>query len=374
MSEEYIKNEDNQLPREIIDKPYQYINNYMEEILPYTGGKAFEILSLVPPSLIIPDLKAGGQTIRTNINTLFLSPSGSGKSSVSQKLRDLTYNPLDIRSITPAQMISKIQESPFFSLIVEDFHTMSQDEILIKIIEGMLGEEKRIQRETRNGIVDEKVEGIGLICGTPDDLAGSLQGGLVFRLVPLIIMHSVDEHSDIGYRIAIKMGEDDDKSREMEKNIKNYYAELMKIQEGEHDSINKIVGYHIDNTFKERAHKKWDNATRNIRKKTQAPLNWFRSLQEFYRFLLSSAFLNVFNRKVENGILHPNEEDYQVAEKLMKKDLDTKYRIIKMRNFVKRTNTIKELSSLIENESFNEYEKQIAKNLFSNRNKKKAKT
>lgn len=360
MEEEFQKESESNLPEELVRNPYDYITNYMEEVLPYTGKQVFQLLSLLPASLVIPDLYAKGQKIRSNINTLFLSPSGSGKSTVSQKMRDITYNPIDIRSITPAQLENKIDESPFFSLIIEDFHTMSQDPYLIKILEGMLGEEKRVQRETTNKQVDLSVDGVGLICGTPDDLASSLQGGLVFRLVPLVLMHSEEEHSEIGYEISMKMGKEDDESKEKEENIREFYNELARIQEGSHSNVESITGYYIPDKFKDEAFKTWDKATRTIRSNTNAPLNWFRSMQEFYRFLVSSAFLNVFNRKVENGILYPNGEDFKVARSLMKRDLETKYQIIRMHNFAKRTNTIKELNDLMEKAKVSEYGKKLA--------------
>ena len=64
--------------------PYNYICDYIESIYPKIGRKTFEILSLLPVSLVMPDIPSGTKTVRSNLNCIFLGPSGSGKSSIAK--------------------------------------------------------------------------------------------------------------------------------------------------------------------------------------------------------------------------------------------------------------------------------------------------
>ncbi len=353
--------EDN-LKKLIKINPYVFICDWIEEILPYTGKKCFKVIALMPPSLILPDLPFKSQKIRSNINLLLLTSPGGGKSSIAKKLKYLTYAPIDLRSITSAKLESKIQSSPLFTLIVEDFATMSKDPIVVKIVEGILGEEKRIQRSTMRKDVDTETDGIGLICGVPRDLAEYLTGGLIFRLCSIVIFHSIEEHSKIGQKIVNGIGIEG-KVDEKEIVIKEYYDELLQIQTGEHPELNKITGYHIDEEFKKKAYQVWDDFTKQIYKNTKAPLNWFRTLHEAFRFLVAHAFLNVFSRKVENGILYPNEDDFKIALDLMKEDLKIKYKLISMDKFVSSITNLKELATILDSGKFSDEQKKIAENL-----------
>ena len=184
----------------IKEKPYEYICQWVEKILPFTGKKIFEIVSLMPCSLILPDLVYKGKSIRTNINVLLLTSPGGGKSTASKILAYISYNSIELRSITPAKLEEKIQGTPLFTLIVEEYATMSKDPRVGKIIEGILGEEKKLQRATMRKDVDIDTEGVGLLCGVPSDLQEHLSGGLIFRLVPLCIFHSKEEHSKMNIR------------------------------------------------------------------------------------------------------------------------------------------------------------------------------
>lgn len=346
---------------DIKDNPYQFICQWMENILPHTGKQAFEVISLMPCSLILPDLPYKGKKIRSNINVLLLTASGGGKSTISKELAYFSFNSIDTRSITPAKLESKIVASPLFTLIVEDFATMSRDPIIVKIVEGILGEEKRVQRSTMQKDIDTETEGVGLLCGVPNDLAEYLSSGLIFRIVPICIFHNEEEHSEIGKEIisGIGNGKEYDEREEM---IKEYYNELFKIQTGDGE-INPITGYHIEEKYKEEAYEVWDKYTREIYKKCKAPLNWFRSLHEFFRFLVSHAFLNVFNRKVEDGILYPNDEDFKIAIRLMKKDLKVKYRLISTELFVRNISNLKELARVMGSDNISDEQKKMIQNL-----------
>jgi len=359
--EKYVRKEEDSLS-DIKKDPYNYICNWMEELLPYTGRKAFEIICLMPPSLILPDLLYKSKKIRSNINVLLLTSSGGGKSTICKQLSYLTYHPIDVRSITSAKLESKIYSSPLFTFIVEDFATMSRDPFIVKTVESILGEEKRLQRSTMNKDVDMDTDGVGLLAGIPQDLSNYLTSGLIFRLFTLSIIHTQKEHSEIGKHIMESIGNNGNFD-EKEELIKKYYQELAKIQAGEHSEIGQITGYYLDEKFKKKSYEVWDKYTKQIYQKIKAQLNWFRLYQEFYRMLVSHAFLNVFNRKVENGILYPNEEDYKVAINLMKKDLQTKFKLINMESFSRSISNIKEFERIMNSDKVEERDKNMLKQL-----------
>ena len=45
--------------RELKDSPYRFVCDYVESMYPKIGRKTFEVLSLMPVSLIIPDIPFG---------------------------------------------------------------------------------------------------------------------------------------------------------------------------------------------------------------------------------------------------------------------------------------------------------------------------
>jgi len=341
---------------QIRSHPYSFICDYVESIYPKIGKKTFEILSLLPCSLIIPDLPFGSKKVRSNINCLFLASAGAGKTSIAKLFGDLTFSPLSFESITSAKMESAIAQNPIFSLIVGDFARMSRDPILIKVIEGLLGEEKSLSRKTMRKDVEMDVEGISLLCGVSTDLSHYIFSGLIFRVVPILCSHSVEEHSYIGKHIKNKIGNFDSDGKE--KIIKEYYMELAQIQS---DKEKQVRGYYISESFRERAYKEWDRMTKPVVK--ELGLNFFREFQEFFRFLVSHAFLNYYNRKVENNILYPTEEDFNIALKLMKSSISFKFRLIRSESYVKGIKNAKQFKELMKSERVPEQYKEIMRNL-----------
>ena len=360
----YVKEEE-EFPQELLDNPYKYICDYVESIYPKIGRKTFEVLSLMPCSLIIPDLFYGSKKVRTNIHALFLTGSGGGKTSIAELFSNLTFSPLKFESITSARMETAIAQNPIFSLIVGDFARMSKDPILIKVIEGLLGEEKRIQRATMQKDIDIEVEGISLLCGISTDLSHYIFSGLIFRVVPILIGHNCDEHSEIGNHIKTKIGNRE--NSDTEKIIRKYYMKLARIQT---DEEKQIKDYHIPKEFRDEAYKKWDKLTKPIVK--EIGLNFFRELQEFFRFLCSSAFLNYFNRKVEKNVLYPNEEDFDIALRLMKNSINFKKRLIRSESFAKGIKNAKQFKQIMESDTISEGYKEIIRNLVEIKGKKVA--
>ncbi len=346
--------------------PYNYICDYVESVYPKTGRKVFEVLALMPPSLIIPDFKFMGKLIRSNIHALFLASSGSGKTSLSDLFATFTYSPLKLESVTSAGLENLINELPMFSLIVGDFARMSADRTLIKVIEGLLGEEKRLKRKTTRKDIDIEAEGIGLLCGVSTDLHKYVLGGLIFRVVPILLYHTHDEHSEIGKHIMNNIGSNIDEGNK-EEVIREFYSELSLIQSGGHPTIKPIREYFFERLYKEKLFKEWNELTKPIIKEGHG-FNFFRELQEGIRILISHAFLNIHHRKCVDGILYPNDEDFKIAMKIMKQTIIFKYRLMKTEKMAQGLSNAKEFVRVMNSESVSEETKNILKNLISIKN------
>lgn len=340
---------------DIKEDPYNFICDYAESLYPHVGRKTFEVLSLMPVSLIAPDLPFGDRHIRSNINALFLAPAGAGKTSIAKLFASFTFFPLEFESITAAGLEESISESPTFSIIVGDFARMSRSAELVKLIEGILGEEKSIKRKTARKDIDLEVNGVALLCGVASDLAHYIMSGMVWRVVPIMVGHNFDEHSDIGKHIKDKIGNSqEDNRREI---IQNYYLGLLNIQ----SSDDKIVGYNISKKFRDEFYKEWEKKTEPLVK--SLGLNFFRELQEGFRFLISSAFLNIYNREVSDGILTPNQEDFDIALKLMLRAITFKDRLIRSQSFAKGIKNAKEFKRIMDSSKIPQQTKDIIRNL-----------
>jgi len=324
--------------------PYEMICDYTESIYPHTGKEVFEVLSLVPCSLILPDISYFSKTIRTNMNVLFLTLSGGAKSSLCKQFATFSYFPIEARSYTPAGLEKEIEAKPVFSLIIEDYATMAQDERILKIIEGIIGEEKVLDRHTTKKNVRKSVEGIGLFCGVPADLSSKLTSGTIFRTICLVVMHTDEEHSEIGLHINRNIG-DTNNHKQLESDIRDYYTLLQEIQAGKHKEHPPVLGYDIQQMFKDALYKEWNVLTRVYRK--NAPFNFFRELHDGYRMLVSLAFLNYFNRTIKDGMLVVEHEDCKIAVSLMRQTLQTKYELLMSEKLGKSVKNINQLQKIM---------------------------
>lgn len=338
--------------------PYPFICNYVESIYPHVGKKTFQILSLLPVSLILPDIPYGNKSIRSNLNALFLGSSGSGKSSIAKLFSSFVLNPLEFESITSAGLESAIAHSPIFTLVVGDFARMSRDPVLIKVIEGILGEEKSIKRRTARKDVDMDVNGISLLCGVSTDLSKYILTGIIWRVCPILVGHSEKEHSEIGKHIIENSGRHS--SNGDEEIIREYYNSLIKIQSDKENKL-RVSEFNIPEDFKEMLYSEWNSLTKPYVK--EMGFNFFRELMDGLRFMVSHSFLNVYNRKVEKGVLFVEEEDYKIALKLMKKSITFKFRLLRSESFSKGLKDAKDFKKIMESDKVPEQVKEILRNL-----------
>lgn len=336
--------DEEKLIEEIRKSPYKFICDFAENLYPFVGKDAFEILSLVIVSMFIKDIQYMSKRIRANMNCMFLTPSGGGKSSICSLFALFCFNPIEVKSITPAELEDRCFREEEFSLIVEDYATMSTDERVNKIIEGVIGEEKIIDRHTKQKDLRKHINAIGLLAGVPSDLSNKLTSGTIFRMIPLVIMLNDDEHSETGNHISKNIGISGDFDVR-ENIIKEYYNTLYRIQNEEREmkesGFCKINGFIMTNEIRDTLRTEWERLTRFYRK--NAPYNFFRELWDGYRMLFAHCFLNYFNRERKGDCLVVTKDDLEVALFLMKKTMGIKYELLMSERLIKGIKNLRDL-------------------------------
>jgi len=325
---------------DIKKNPYKFICNHYEKRYLHMGKKVFSVLSLLPVSLIIPDIntdKVG--TIKSNLNLLLISSPGTGKSSIGDKFKEIAYDPFPFEYISDSKLNSVLSNKKIVSLITSDISST--------------GDEKKLSRFTQRTNQEEKpIEAIAYLAGTPENLNSTISEGMLFRVSILLIFHTEKEHNEILEYVNSSIGKSPQDSEE-EEIIKEYYQKLWKIQIGENKDIKPIKGYIIDKKFNESIINKIKPLVSKAFKETN--FVFVRELHQCYRYLISLAFLNIFNRKIENNMLIPNEEDLKIALRLSEREIKTKTKILTCHSIVseKKLRTITELREWVQN-NFNE--------------------
>ena len=197
--------------------------------------------------------------------------------------------------------------------------------------------------------IESDVECSALICGVSSDLHYYILSGLIFRTIPILLGHDLEEHINIGGHIMEKLGENEITTMTdiKESVIKDYYIDLAKIQDEKNKNEFQVIGYHIHKDHKRKLFEVWKEMTSKIVK--EIGMNWFRELHESLRTLVSHAFLNVYQRKIENGILHSTDEDFNVALKLMRRNIIFKYRLMKSESMARGIRNSIEFEQIIKN-------------------------
>lgn len=344
------------IPEELTNDPYKYICDFAELAHPHVGGYVFETLSLVPVSLIIDDLDYFSKKIRTNLSVFFLAESGGCKSSICNQFEKFAYFPIPGRSYTPAELENEILRNPIFSLIIEDYTTMSADERTNKIVEGLIGDEKMLDRHTTQKDIRKTINGCSLLCGVPQDISHRLTTGTLSRVLCVVKIYNDEEHSHIGRHIITNVGKKSDVNK-MEESIITYYKLLQMIQADRIKEYEPVKEFEIPENIRTRIFTEWDNLTKKIRKK--APFNFFREEYDGVRVLVAYAFLNYFNRKIENGKLFVTEKDCDVAIKIMKRNLITKYNLLMSDKLGKSIKNVVQFKKIMDSENIPEEIKQL---------------
>lgn len=333
------------LKEQIRADPYNFICDYYEGIYMNMGREVFSTLALVIPSLILPPIPhEHAREIKSSINFLLISPPGSAKSSLAETFTKLSYNSFPFESITDSKLYEVISQKDFVSVVVGDVFKIFSDKMLTKTMENILGDEQKISRMTkRTDSYEKKIKAVAFLAGVPSALTTVISDGMIFRTAICLIFHNPDEHENIGEFVSDGAFKDH-MGTEEEEEIEDYYRELLEIQLNRHSNIDQITGYIVNQEYKDRLLEAWKPLVRPITRKTK--FSFFREFHQGLRYMVASAFLNVFNRKVENGRIVIEEEDIKVAIRLMTKELETKFEVLSCSKVVseERLKTTKDLA------------------------------
>jgi hypothetical protein len=318
VDEKYVRKEELDFPNELIKDPYSFICNTYETKYPFLGKRMFSIISLSPISLIIPEVEISDikKTNRT-LSVLWLSPPGSGKTTLSEKFSKITINPISSHKITPARLIYEIRrvEDKMASLIISDISISFSNEIFIKAVERVVEEgfvDWDTMRNKDEPIGNKKIRAIACLSGTPSIISDNrIRDGILGRVFPLVLYLTQKQHKNIIKKINDGDGENIDESIE---NIEKFYKKIYETQKQ-----NPINGFIIPKRIKkEIGHFIEENVYLNaIFKKWGIPS--IRQLEDAYIILASHCFLNLFNRQIEKDKLIVNEEDLEVTKNLVNK-------------------------------------------------------
>jgi len=352
--------------KKLQSNPREYISDWMEGNLLHVGKKLFNVLCLLPCSMVIPNILFKSSDIRSNINVFIIGPPAAGKSKACEKFNSFSYCPINIKGISAKKLIQRIEElNGFFSLTADDFSnllTQPDGYELIKILEGALGDEQNTSHENMKYSIKIKTHAVGVVCGTWTDLKkyhNYLRGGFLSRTSLMFVSLTYKQREEIVRFINDGIGNSSDSndSRIKEQIIKDYYQLLFKIQ----SSPNPVKGYIFDEKYKGMAMSSWIELTKDYANDITGDFK--REFQDFYRFVVSHAFLNYYERKVVDGMLHPSKEDYEYALELMKKLLLNKISLIQSDILLKRMDSPKQLIEVINNPGLKEDAKNILMNL-----------
>ena len=192
--------------KKLMNNPYETILNWADRRLILMGSRAFEYMALQIPSLLLPKIPFLDSSIPTKINFLLIASPGSGKSTLAEMFSQLTINPVKFKSTTGAGLLDEIEGRNRFSLISDDVTVMFKDNIVVKILEGILGEEEEISRRLKNKKIQEKTNGIFTGFGVTNSLSRYLSYGLIQRMSTMMIYHTEEEKEEIADYIASNIG------------------------------------------------------------------------------------------------------------------------------------------------------------------------
>ena len=347
--------------------PMSYICDWAESNLLYVGKRAFELISLLPCSNIIPTISFKSTGIKANINAFLLGAPACGKSTITKMFLNFSYFPMRVKGISAKELISKMCKCDgFFSLGIDDFSNLLEQPDgyeIIKILEGALGDEKYVSHENKRSIEQTETQAIGLICGTWVDLkkySNYLKGGLLSRMSLFFISlkkKQMDEILEYTYDGIGKSSSSKD-NYVKQQIIKDFYENLFKLQA---DKSKQIKGYKFDSHLGRSVVDEFKKITKNYKNDINGDFK--REFHDFFRYLVSHSFLNIYNRKVEDGILHLTEEDYKFAKKMMLETLRNKIKLIKCNLYNKSIKSPEQLMAIINSDNFDDDVKNILLNL-----------
>ena len=362
------------IDKDIVKNPYSSIIQWSEQRLKFVGKRTFPVLALMPVSLIAPDMPYQDKSIRSNIHTLILGASGSSKSTlVSEIFGEITYNPLSFNDISKAELVEEIHGmGDDISALCPDIDMIFKNPALMKILEGITGEEKSISSRNMRRDRTFKVNAIFLGAGLPNSITKYASYGMMRRLNVIIIFHTTEEKDEINKYVRDSMFSTS-KNLSVE-SIKKFYMKLWNIQKGKDNEFKKIEGYIVDNEFKEGIYQKH----RDMSMLFSDDKYLITELHSGFRYMCCHAMLNIFNRKTEkddgkNKIVI-TREDYITALNLLDLEMRMKYKIFKTHKIVNTSSDVLGLyNSIIKDDTMDITFRNIAKVMIEDKIGKKMK-
>ena len=350
------------IDKDIVKNPYSSIIQWSEQRLKFVGKKTFPVLALMPVSLIAPDMPYQDKFIRSNIHTLILGASGSSKTTlVSETFGEITYNPLSFNDISKAELVEEIYGmGDDISALCPDIDMIFRNPALMKILEGITGEERSISSRNMRRDRTFKVNAVFLGAGLPTSITRYASYGMLRRICPIIIFHTIEEKDEINKYVKDSMFSSS-KNLSVE-SIKKFYIKLWNIQKNKDNEFKKVEGYIVDNEFKEGIYQKH----RDMSVMFPDDKYLITELHSGFRYMCCHAMLNMFNRKTEkdeekNKIVI-TREDYVVALNLLDLEMRMKYKIFKTHKIVNTSSDVLGLyNSIIKDDSIDITFRNIAK-------------
>jgi len=325
---------------ELQNNPYDTICNFYESILPHVGRRVMKLTSLSAVSIFLPHLIGqDGKRTHSRIHTLYLSPPGSGKTSMAEFFQKISYNPIPFESTTDSALDDMVRMSNRLTIIVSDIARIFRDTVLSKQIENLIGDESKISRFTRKtGYEEIPVDIVGYFAGTPSNLSSTIKDGLIFRVSPILFYPTEQEHTDILEKVNETIGTGELEDNKKERDIIDFYKGLVEL-----NTTEEVTRPIIPEYFREEIKDKLIPYFQIKFKETET--SFVRELNQCYRYMFSHAFLNRKNRKIEDSAIVLEEADLRVALHLSEQEVKTKVSIIKCMNILSE-NKLKRLYEL----------------------------
>jgi len=331
-----------------MENPYHEIVNWAESRVKLVGKKVFQFAALQPVSLIMPDFPYEDGTIKSNINFLLLAPSGSGKTTCAQMFSEITYQPFDFNSITSARFEEEMYGKKEVSLICGELATIARDPILIKTMEGVLGEEKKLSRFTMQKTRSSSVNAVFFGAGIPNQITKYLKFGFVQRTVPLVLFHTPEEKVTISKWINDSMFRARSEHISLDQ-IHQYYQRLWDIQKNKNNDFPPITGFVVDKKIRDAMFAHWQYLNDSLLFPNDTYL--IRENHSGYRYICASAMLELFSRKIENNEIVVTQHDLERAKNLLTIEMQMKCNILNLDKIMREQNDVVRLyKSVVENE------------------------
>lgn len=304
--------------------PYSYICNYFESRYPHAGEKVFQYASLVVASASLPEfeLPTEGKNMLPTLHLIIVGNSGSGKSALLKEAKSLAFDAELIGKITEAQLEYKIGGKKRGTLMINDLKRNLETRGFEKVFEGIV--DGFVSRETTETQMKGTVKISSISAGVMSDLQSKkLFTGFLPRLIPIFLIYDVNKQKEVVDKIAEQYVKEVNEALDMQ-TIKDYYELLTNIQgdRNEHERIEKAK---FPEKGKNKLKKRWKLKIDEIGSNKKY---YYRDFEYGYRLALNHAFLNYFNRTVENNTIAVTMEDFKIAMDLMEKEIGKKDKLM----------------------------------------------